>query len=469
MRASVFKFLLVVMLLWKPASSSGEMLGLSTTFVDQDRFEVQVDRWLDPLVSAGQLSGTLLVARKGKVIYEKSFGMADFELKVPNTPDTEYCIASITKPITVIVAAHFIEKGELSLGQTIDFWFPDFPKGNEITVEDLLRHRSGIPHRVTTPMEETVPRSAADMVELAKKAQLLFEPGSKELYSSAGYSVLARILEIVGGKTYADLIQEIVFGPAGASHSVHTDSLHLLPGRAQSYLLGPDGPVNAPLEDYSFLVGAGSIFSIPRDLLAVINVMRAGRYGKIILDNYPPDKKLSWSGITNGFRAFADHYPDEELTVIFAGNIFSGAVDLVRGGIPQIAAGEMPEPVSPPHVKAVSLSKEKFRRLEGNYEINEDAVELKFVGGEGKMAFLGSYLLFPVAEDVFYSMQDYSKVRVIFGKDGSVEALKWGETEDSLCFPYLGPLKKQRKGRVMGAGLSKKYTHNYLENPCFCL
>jgi hypothetical protein len=85
------------------------------------------------------------------------------------------------------------------------------------------------------------------------------------------------------------------------------------------------------------------------------------------------------------------------------------------------------------------------------------------------MAFLGSYLLFPVAEDVFYSMQDYSKVRVIFGKDGSVEALKWGETEDSLCFPYLGPLKKQRKGRVMGAGLSKKYTHNYLENPCFCL
>jgi CubicO group peptidase (beta-lactamase class C family) len=442
MKARIFKFLLLVLLLWKPALSSESTLGYITSILGQGRFEDQVDRWLAPMVEAGHLSGTLLVASKGKVIYEKSFGMADFELNVSNTPDTKYCIASITKPITVIVAAHFIEKGELPLGQTIDFWFPDFPRGNKITVEYLLRHRSGIPHRVTIPIEETVPRSAADMVELAKKAELLFEPGSKELYSSAGYSVLARILEIVGGKTYGELIQEIVFKPAGASHSVHTDSLHLVAGRAQSYLLGPDGPVHAPLKDYSFLVGAGSIFSTPHDLLAVINTLRAGSYGKIILANYPPDKKLSWSGITNGFRAFVDHYPGEELSVIFTGNIFSGAADLVRRAIPQIVAGATPEPVVLPEVKAITLTQEKISRLEGNYEINRDAVELEFIGGKGRMAFLGSYLLFPVAEDTLYSLQDYSKVTVIFDKDGSVEALKWGESDDSPRFLFLGPLKK---------------------------
>ena len=442
MKARIFKLSLLVLLLWKPALPSESTLGYIASTLGQDRFEDQVDRWLDPIVEAGHLSGTLLVASKGTEIYEKSFGMSDFELEVPNTPDTKYCIASITKPITVIVAANFIEKEELSLGQTIDLWFPDFPRGNEITVEDLLRHRSGIPHRVTNPIEETVPRSAVDMVELAKKAELLFEPGSKELYSSAGYSVLARILEIVGGKTYGELIQDIVFKPAGASHSVHTNSLHLLTGRARSYLLGPDGPVNAPLKDYSFLVGAGSIFSIPRDLLAVINSLGAGRYGKLIMAHYPPDKKLSWSGITNGFRAFVDHYPGEDLSVIFTGNIFSGAADLVRRAIPRIAAGATPEPVALPEAKAITLAPEKFRRLEGNYEINEDAVELEFIGGKGRMAFLGGYLLFPVAEDAFYSLQDYSKVKVIFDKDGSVEALKWGESDGSPRFLYLGPLKK---------------------------
>jgi hypothetical protein len=56
------------------------------------------------------------------------------------------------------------------------------------------------------------------------------------------------------------------------------------------------------------------------------------------------------------------------------------------------------------------------------------------------MVFLGSYLLFLPAEDVFYSMQSYSEVRVIFDKEGSVEALKWGES--GLHFSYLGLLEK---------------------------
>jgi CubicO group peptidase (beta-lactamase class C family) len=407
------------------------------------KFKERVDLWLEPLVSAGHLSGTLLVASGGEVVYEESFGMADYELGAPNTPDTLFCIASLTKPITVITAAHFIEKGALSLDTAIDHWFPDFPRGGEITVEHLLRHRSGIPHRVTTPLEETVPRTAADMVEFAKRAELLFEPGSQERYSSAGYSVLARILEIVGGKSYNDLIREIVFEPAGAKHSIHTDSIHLLPGRACSYYLGPDGPINAPLKDYSFLVGAGSIFSTPQDLLAVINTLRRGDYGKLVLANYPPDKKMSWNGITNGFRAFADHYPEQGLTVIFTGNIYSGATDLVRKGIPRLASGEELEPAVPPEVKGITLTQTQFRKLEGYYEINSSPVELRFIGEEGRMAFLGSYLLFPLGEDLFYSPQDYTKVRVIFGEDGSVKALKWGETDDGPRFPYLGPLVKE--------------------------
>src|SRR5262245_36048243 len=63
-----------------------------------------IDAWAKPLVENGHLSGQLLVARGGKVIVERSFGYANRELKVPMTPETRLCVASITKPMTILLA-----------------------------------------------------------------------------------------------------------------------------------------------------------------------------------------------------------------------------------------------------------------------------------------------------------------------------------------------------------------------------
>jgi CubicO group peptidase (beta-lactamase class C family) len=62
---------------------------------------------------------------------------------------------------------------------------------------------------------ESLPYTSAEFIEKVKQAKLAFEPGSSRLYSSAGYSVLARVLEIVSGRTYSQLLDEYVFKPAG--------------------------------------------------------------------------------------------------------------------------------------------------------------------------------------------------------------------------------------------------------------
>ena len=177
------------------------------------------------------------------------------------------------------MAIRLIEEGKLSENSLLSKWLPTFPRGDEITVEQLLRHGAGIPHRVTTEAEETHPHTAANMVSLAARKPLLFDPGTDTVYSSAGYSVLARVLELAGGRSYSELLEDLVLAPAGAVHTIgRADSRHPLAGRAQGLFLGPDGPLNAPLKDLSFLVGAGSVYSTPRDLLAIQRAVLDGTY-----------------------------------------------------------------------------------------------------------------------------------------------------------------------------------------------
>jgi len=148
---------------------------------------------------------------------------------------------------------------KIGLRDSIARWLPDFPNGNRITVEHLLRHRSGIPHELVPDSEATRPMSAAAMVEIAKRRPLDFEPGSQSSYSSGGFSVLARILELASGQPYCVLLATRIFGPLGMSHSSDHDSRALLPGRAKSVVPGSRRIENADFQDFSGIVGAGSV------------------------------------------------------------------------------------------------------------------------------------------------------------------------------------------------------------------
>ena len=130
------------------------------------------------------------------------------------------------------------------------------------------------------PEEESLPYTSAEFVEKVKQATLDFEPGTQSSYSSAGYAVLARALEIASGKPYTQLLDEYVFTPAGMKDSVDFNGEKIMERRAQDYLLGSAGFINAPLKDYSFLVGAGSVFSTARDVYKFGEAVIDGKYGE---------------------------------------------------------------------------------------------------------------------------------------------------------------------------------------------
>ncbi len=398
--------------------------------------EQRVDRYLQAYLDIGHLSGTLLVARDGEVVYEKSFGLADREHGVANRPGTKFCVGSVNKPMTIVVLARLLEAEKLALTDTLDEFLPEFPRADEISVGDLLEHSAGIRHRVTEPLDETRPQTPASMVELAAKTTLVFEPGTDTVYSSAGFSVLARVLELAGGKPYAELLAEHVLIPSGMANTSDAGTRAILERRASSYYFDSDGFVNAPPSDISYLVGAGSVYSTPRDLYAMQRALLAGNLGKRAQELLVREGgSLRWNGLANGYRAFADYDAESGVSVVVASNVTSGALDRIRAALPKIAAGEDVPAPAPIRARAAKVDLATLESYQGAYQLRPGRnLELGVRDGQVMME---EWLLIPTSERTFFSPQDYAEIEVVIGEDGGVERLDWRIGEETYPLPRV--------------------------------
>lgn len=360
------------------------------------------DASLDP---SNRLSGVLRISRGDSLIVNECYGFANAELGVPNTPDTKFCIASITKEMTRLVAWQLLVERKTSLDAPLSSFIPEFPRGNEITVEHLMRFRAGFPHRVTTDAETCRPMTTEDVTRCVMRASLLVAPGTESVYSSATYSVLARVIELIEGKRFAEVLRERVFVPAGMHDTADVDGRTVLPRRAASYVPGLDGPLNAPLVDLSFLVGAGSVFSTAADLEGFFRAYRRGVFGEAAWSSLQKEGRVSWTGATNGFHAFVDYDPDPDVLVVFTGNSFGGGAAQLHDALPDLVAGRQPV-ARPRPAQAAAVPVSRLREYVGAYESRRGSTLQ--VGLRDGHLMLADSIVIPISETEFY-FQNWSK------------------------------------------------------------
>lgn len=397
-----------------------------------------LDACVADAVRAGALSGQFLVARDGRVLLERCWGAADRTRRAPMTPTTRLCIASITKPFTQALAARLVREGRLSPADTLGRWLPGFPHG-AITVRQLLAHASGIPHRVTTDAEEAQPLSAAEVTARAGRAPLAFAPGTGTLYSSAGYTVLAHVLERATGRTWDALVRERLLVPAKLERTVPSAGLaDALPERATSYLAGATAEEAAPRKDLGFLAGAGSIWSTARDLERFSHAVLDGTCGDDVRAALAPQGRLEWSGSTNGFYAWLDHDPASGTTVVFLGNLQTGAAGILRFVVRGVLAGRDVKPIEVPHPAVVALPAEALRRCEGRYDVPGTGV-VPLESRDGVLWADGRPLR-PTSDSTFFCPTDWSRVALVPGADGGLAALDWTLGPRTVRCRRLGPL-----------------------------
>jgi CubicO group peptidase (beta-lactamase class C family) len=382
----------------------------------------RINDFITPFAKANHFSGVVLAEKNGKLIFEKAFGLASVEHNVPNRLNTRFGIASINKPMTYVVLLRLIEEGKIGINDKLSKYIPDFPSSDKITIEMIGRHRSGIPHRVMPAEEETIRYTPAAFVEKVKKAKLEFEPGTDDLYSSAGYAVLARVLEIASGKPFAQLLQEYVFDPAGMNDSMDYDSTKIIKNEARSYLLETGGYSAAAIKDYSFLVGAGSVFSTARDLYKFGRASIDGRFVAKSKLNLVRNGIFRSNGSSNGFRSNVRIDTEKKYGYVVISNLGSGANDLVINNLRNLLEGK--EMVTPqvPNPKFDKNISNDLKEYVGKYKLGRSGFDILTRDEE---LFAGPFKLLPMGKDKYYNFWSYAEVTFVRNAAGKVKGLEW--------------------------------------------
>jgi CubicO group peptidase (beta-lactamase class C family) len=229
-------------------------------------------------------SGAVLVARDGRILWERAAGEADQERKIPNTVATKFNVGSIGKSFTSVAVAQLVAAGRITPRDTVGKFLPDYPNPTvreKVTVQMLLDMRSGIGDFFGPRYEETPKsrlRALEDYLPLFAGSPLLFEPGQGNQYSNGGYVVLGLIIQKASGMNYYDYVQKHIFAVAGMPNTGFYPQSASVPNRANGYTarLGPPRHLNTgTLPERAS--SAGGVTSTLHDLLNYSQALAAGK------------------------------------------------------------------------------------------------------------------------------------------------------------------------------------------------
>lgn len=205
-------------------------MPLKTGHTDQlsvSGFVRELDAYLQTNTEKDLFSGVVLVAREGKPVFKKAYGMADRERNISNQVNTRFCIGSMNKMFTAVAIAQLVEQGKLSYDDLIgkylgaDWILPEV--GEKVKISHLLSHTSGIAeflddefYKFTEPGTHW---TLEDRKPIVKEKSLTFEPGTRWAYCNIGFILLAAIIEKVTGRDISDYLKEHIFDPTGMDNT----------------------------------------------------------------------------------------------------------------------------------------------------------------------------------------------------------------------------------------------------------
>jgi len=299
---------------------------------------------------AAGFSGVVLVKREGKEALRAAYGTSDKGAARKTAPDTIYCIGSTPIDFTVTGIMLLGQRGKLSLDDPIAKFFPDAPADKRaITVRQLLTGKSGLPNFHHLPTDWDADLAWVDRDTAVKRilAQpLLFAPGQGDAHSHSAFGLLAAVIEIVSGETYAGFLRKEILTPLGMTRTgFYGESLHLpAPEFAVGYGESAAGVPNIPPNwgPTSWLVmGSGGMFSTLPDMDRYDAAIASGKLLTGEWAKWQQGRKVAVGGSDRGFFLFhATNGRGTEALFLMNGEGRSPAVramtralqDLVLGG-----------------------------------------------------------------------------------------------------------------------------------------
>lgn len=233
--------------------------------------QARIDSLFLHFTDDGSPGASIGVVQHGELIYAKGFGLANVEYQIPNTPQTIFHMASVSKQFTAFAMVLLQDEGKLTLDDEVRTHIPELPDfGEKITIRHLIHHTSGLRDQWNLlamagwRLDDVI--TVDHIMKLVTRQQALnFSPGEQYLYCNTGYTLMAEIVRRVTGQSYGEWMQETVFGPLGMDNTLfYEDHEQIVPDRAYSYYQSPDGLKKSVLSYAN--AGATSLFTTVEDM-----------------------------------------------------------------------------------------------------------------------------------------------------------------------------------------------------------
>ena len=283
--------------------------------------------------------GGFAIHKNGEPVYHNNIGHADISKNIEAHARTKYRIGSISKTFTAAMILQLVEEGKLSLDTRLSKFYPEIPNASEITIENLLRHQSGLFNFTNDEdyigyMEQ--PKSKEELLGIFKEQEPVFEAGEKNEYSNTNYLLLSFILQDVEKKSYAEVLEKRILEPLDLEDTYYGGKINSAKSEAYSYKKKKDWEP-ATETDMSIPIGAGAIVSTPADLNTFFTALFNGEvirpesfenmktlengYG-MGLFSFPFNEKTLYghTGGIDGFNSMSAFYPEEDLAVTYISN-----------------------------------------------------------------------------------------------------------------------------------------------------
>ncbi|MFT6699291.1 MAG: CubicO group peptidase (beta-lactamase class C family), partial [Porticoccaceae bacterium] len=348
------------------------------------------------------------IIKKGELIYTKGYGLANMEYNLPNSASSVFRIASTSKQFTAASIVLLAEKGKLSLDNTLNNYFPDFPEyANKINIRQLLNHTSGIRDYLQLAYLKGLGDDdfyVDDNIEewLVNQTDLNFAPGEEFLYSNSGYWLLGQIVKKVSGTNMANFAEKEIFEPLQMNNThFHNDHTQIVKNRASGYVPTENDSYRISMTTLD-MIGDGGVFTTINDIKkwddayynsevlstafwkmmteqGVLNNGEVIDYASgLFISEYKGLKTVRHGGAFVGFRAELLRFPEQHFSIAIFANRGDANPSAMANQVADIMLKDklIEEIVKTEEIEINKPSKEKFsfEQIVGAYKIQPGVI-----------------------------------------------------------------------------------------------
>lgn len=390
-------------------------------------------------------NGVAFVALKGNILLDKGYGYRDIEKKIKHDKNSIFQMGSVTKQFTAEIILKLAAEGKLSVDDKLSKYIPDYPKGDSITIKNLLTHTSGIYNYTDDEkwLDSVEHVSHVALIKSFRDSTLRFAPGSKFEYSNSNYYLLGYIIEKITGKSYEMTVTETILKPTGMIHSGFDFTNMKSSYKSTGYytLSDSSGPTIARIADSTTSWAAGALYSTTEDMYKWHKALQQYKFvsKKWQEEAYKPFKKryaygwfvdsvdgqrvIAHSGGIPGFVSYIMRVEEEDLCIILISNYMGMGISHNNMAVKIIDALYKKDFTMPVASKAVAMDLSTLSKYTGEYVLAPGfsiTISTKSDGLYAQGTGQPDFQILPESETMFYTKAVDAKIEFVKDETGKI-------------------------------------------------